>query len=85
MKAVDLIPPEVVLRRAIQDRLRAWAKRLALSALAVACVYGGLHIFVHVPLIVLLRLQVAARVEYAHHHDDPREEDERRNKPPGCG
>ena len=47
MKAVDLIPPEVVLRRAVEDRFRAWTKTLAFAILIAACIYGGLHIYLH--------------------------------------
>jgi hypothetical protein len=45
MKAVDLIPPEVVLRRAINDRVRVWVKRLTVTALIAVCLYGWLHLF----------------------------------------
>jgi hypothetical protein len=46
VKALDLIPPEVVHRRAIRDRIWLWSRRLAVTAMAAAFVYTVLYVFV---------------------------------------
>jgi hypothetical protein len=43
MKTIDLIPPDVLVRRETQCSIRRWVKRLVLFVIVASVLYGGLY------------------------------------------